>query len=107
MQKIFGIIVSHILQKEAYAMTNQLIRMENDKILRKNTEICKTFNDYFVNITDELDNYNWGEDISYYSKLTSRMSVFNNHLSVRLFKNKYQQPFNFKSEFVFINQVLK
>ena len=29
--------------------------MENDKTVRKNAEICKTFNDYFVSITDELD----------------------------------------------------
>ena len=61
-----------------------IILVENNKILRKNTEICKTFNDYFVNITEELDIYSWGEDVSFYSKLTSRMNVFNNHPSPKL-----------------------
>ena len=28
-----------------------------EKNLRKNAKICKTFDDYFVNITDELDIY--------------------------------------------------
>ena len=35
-----------------------IILVENDKIVRKKAEICKTFNDYFVNITDELHIYN-------------------------------------------------
>ena len=60
-----------------------------------------------LTFTNELDIYNWGEDISYYSKLTSRMSVFYNRYGIRLTKDKYQQSFNFKFEFVFINQVLK
>ena len=53
-------------------------------MLRKNVKICKTFNDYFVNITDELVIFVWGEEFFYYSKLTSRMSVFNDHSSIRL-----------------------
>ena len=81
--------------------------VENDKILMKNAEICKTFNDYFVNITDKLDIYSWGEDVYYYLNLTTRISVFINHPSIRLIKNKYQQSFDFKFEFVFTNQVLK
>ena len=76
-------------------------------MLRKNTEICKTFNDYFVNITGEFDIYNWGEDVSFYSTLTGRMSVFNNHPSITLIKDKYQQSFDFKFEFVSTNQLLK
>ena len=35
------------------------------------------------------------------------MSVFYNRYGIRLTKDKYQQSFNFKFEFVFINQVLK
>ena len=81
--------------------------MENNKILRESAEIYKTFNDYFVNITDDLDIYNWRENVSYYSKLTSRISTFNKHPSIRLIKDKYQQSFNFRFEFVFTNQVLK
>ena len=41
-------------------------------MLRKNVKICKTFNDYFVNITDELVIFAWGEEFFYYSKLTNR-----------------------------------
>ena len=77
--------------------------MENDNFFKKNAEIYKTISDYHVSITDELDIYNWVEDVSYYSKLTSRMSVFNNHPSIRLIKDKYQQSFAFKFDFVFTN----
>ena len=79
--------------------------MEFDNIFLKNVEICKVFSDYFVNVRDELDIYNWGEDVSYYWISTSRMSVFHNHNSIRLIKDKYN--FNFKFEFIFTNQVLK
>ena len=70
-------------------------------------KFVKNFNNYFVKITDELDIYNWGEDVYYYSKLTNRMSVINIHPSIRLIKHKYQQPLDFKFKFVFTNQVLK
>ena len=139
--------------------------MEKDNILRKNAEICKTFNYYFDNIRqkqpprgvprkrcfenmqqinmenthvevlfvkckatllklhcnfieitlrygcssvyllhifiipffkntsgrlllirDILDIYIWGDNFSYYSKLTSRNSVFNNHPSIRIIR---------------------
>ena len=64
--------------------------VENVNILQKGTKICKTFKDYLVNITDELNIYNWEEDASCYSKLTSQMSVFNNHPIIRLNKYKYR-----------------
>ena len=35
------------------------------------------------------------------------MSIFDNHPSIRLIKDKYQQSFDFESEFVFTNQFLK
>ena len=73
-----------------------IILVENDKSLRKNAKICRTFNDYFVSITDELDINNWGENVSYHSKLTSRISVFNNHPRIRLIKDKYQESFDVK-----------
>ena len=70
--------------------------MANIKEKRRNLKKTLKRLNYFVNITDELDIYNWGEDVSYYSKLTSRMSAFNNHPSIRLIKDKYQQSFDFK-----------
>ena len=82
--------------------------VKNVNILQKGTKICKTFKDYLVNITDELNIYNWGEeDVSCYSKLTSQMSVFNNHPIIRLNKYKYRKSFDFKFEFVSTNQVSK
>ena len=81
--------------------------VENVNILQKGTKICKTFKDYLVNITDELNIYNWEEDASCYSKLTSQMSVFNNHPITRLNKYKYRKSFDFKFEFVSTNQVSK
>ena len=74
-----------------------IILVGNNQVLRKNIKICKMFNDYFVNITDELDIYKWGEDVTYYSKLTGRMDVFKNHASIRLIKDKYQQSFDFNT----------
>ena len=35
------------------------------------------------------------------------MSVFNNHLSIWLIKDKYQKSFDFKSDFVSTNWVLR
>ena len=35
------------------------------------------------------------------------MSIFDNHPSIRLIKDKYQQSFDFESEFVSTNQFLK
>ena len=92
----------------AWCMIDEpIILGENKKIFRRNAENRKKFNDYLVNIADELDVYNWGEDVSYYLKLTSRMSVFNNHRSIRLIKYKYHQSLDFQFEFVSTNQVLE
>lgn len=35
------------------------------------------------------------------------MNIFDNHPSIRLIKDKYQQSFDFESEFVSTNQFLK
>ena len=45
----------------SYGICNDepIILVENVNILQKGTEICKTFKDYFVNIADELNMYNW------------------------------------------------
>lgn len=84
-----------------------IIVAENVNILQKGTGFCKTFKDYFVNITDELDMYNWWEDVFCYSKLTSQMSVFNNQPSIRLIKDKYQKSFNFKFGLISTNHLRK
>ena len=45
----------------SYGICNDepIIVAENVNILKKGTEFCKTFKDYFVNVIDELDMYNW------------------------------------------------
>ena len=80
---------------------------ENNKILRKLSEISKTFNNYFVNIIDKLCIYNWVEDAMNYSKLTERINNFNNHPSIQWIMYKYKKSFNLKIEFVSTNQVPK
>ena len=85
-------------------MMNKLLLWKMTKFLEKIPTFVKTL---LTLLTDELDIYNCGKDISYYSKLTSRMSLFNNHPSIQLIKYKYQQSFYFKFEFVSPNHVLK
>ena len=50
--------------------------VENDRRLRKNSKICKTFKNYFVKITNKLDTSNCVEADSYYSKLTEQIKLF-------------------------------
>ena len=70
---------------------------------KKNSQIFKTVNKDFVNITDKLGIYNWVEDASYCSKLTEQINFFDNHPSVPFIMNNYQKCFNFKFEFPQIN----
>ena len=76
-------------------------------MLRKLSEISKTFNNYFVNIIDKLCIYNWVEDAMNYSKLTEKINNFNNHPSIQWIMYKYKKSFNLKIEFVSTNQVPK
>ena len=76
-------------------------------MLRKISDISKTFNNYFVNITDKLCIYNWVEDALYYSKLTERINFFDNHSSIQWIMHKFRKSFNLKIEFVSTNQVPK
>ena len=62
---------------------------------------------FLLLITDELDIYKWVEGVSCCSKLTSRMSVFNNHPSIWLIKDKCKKSSDFKFKFVSTNQDLK
>ena len=45
----------------------------------------------------QMNMYNWEGDVSYYPKLTGRMSVFNYHSIIRLIKDKYKQSFDFNN----------
>ena len=39
---------------------NKITLVENNKVLMKNPQISETFNNYFVNKTEELGIYKWG-----------------------------------------------
>ena len=39
----------------------RIILVENDKILKKDSDISETFNNYFVNITKDLGMFDWAD----------------------------------------------
>ena len=44
---------------------DRMILVENDKILKKDSDISETFNNYFVNITKDLGIFNWADGSSH------------------------------------------
>ena len=78
--------------------------VENYNILNKNSYICETFNNYFVNITKDLGIFDWADDSSDRSNIFTRMSNFSNHPSIQMIKDKYENSFNFKFEIVSADQ---
>ena len=51
--------------------------------------------------------FDWADHSSDPSTIFTQMSNFSNHPSVQMIKDKYQNSFNFKSELVSIDQVIK
>ena len=78
-----------------------IVLVEIDEFLRK--KMLNSVKFIFIKTLQ----MNWGEDVSYYSKSTSQTTVFNNNPSIWLIKDKYQQSFDFKLEFVLANQALR
>ena len=88
-------------------MTGRIILVVNDKILNKDSDISETFINYFVNITKDLEIFDWADNSSDRSNIFTRMSSFCNHPSIQMIKDKYQNSFNFKLELVSAGQVIK
>ena len=86
---------------------DRIILVKNDKILNKDSDISETFNNYFVNITNDLGIFDWAECSSDSSNIFTRMSSFSNHHSILIIKDKYQNFFNIKFELVSTDQVIK
>ena len=86
---------------------DRIILVENDKILNKDSDISETFNNYFVNITNDLGIFDWTDYSSDSSNIFTRMSSFSNHHSIQMIKDKYQNSFNIKFELVSTDQVIK
>ena len=47
------------------------------------------------------------DDSSDRSNIVTRMSSFNNHPSIQMIKDRYQNSFNFKFKLVSIDQIIK
>ena len=86
---------------------DRIILVKNDKILNKDSDISETFNNYFVNITNDLGIFDWADYSSDSSNSFTRMSSFSNHHSILIIKDKYQNFFNIKFELVSTDQVIK
>ena len=84
----------------------KIILVEKEEVLRKDSKISDTFNNYFVNITDELGIYKWGNIPQNYLESTEKIKYFINHTSIKTIKDKSRNSFNFKLEFVFTHIVL-
>ena len=61
--------------------------VENDTILKKDSDISETFNNYFVIIKKDLGIFDWADDSS---ENFTRMSSFSNHPSIQMIKDEYQ-----------------
>ena len=85
----------------------KIILVEKEEVLRKDSKISDTFNNYFVNITDELGIYNWGNIPQNCLDITEKIKYFNNHPSIKTIKDKFRKSFNFKFEFVSIDIILR
>ena len=57
-------------------MTMTMILAENCKILNKDSDISETFNNYSVNIAEDLGIFDWADESSDCSNFFTRMSSF-------------------------------
>ena len=87
-------------------MTGRIILVVNNKISNKDSDISETFINYFVNITKDLEIFDWADNSSDRSNIFTRMSSFSNHPSIQMIKDEYQNSFNFKFELVSTDKVI-
>ena len=104
--KISGTTTNLILQTRVF-VNNRIVLVKNDEILNKGFGIFPVFNNYFVNITQDLGIFDWAEDTWDRSNVFSRMSGFRNNPTIQMIKHKYQNSFNFKFELVSTDEVIK
>ena len=84
----------------------KIILVEKEEVLRKDSRISDTFNNYFVNITDELGIYKWGNIPQNSLDSTEKIKYFSDHPSIKTIKDKLRNSFNFKFKFVSTEIVL-
>ena len=78
----------------------KIILVEKEEFLRKDSKISETFNNYFINITDELGIYNWRNIPQNYWDITGKIKCFNYHPSFKTIEGKFRKSFSFKFKFV-------
>ena len=103
---ISGTTTNLILQTRVF-VNNRIVLVKNDEILNKDFGIFPVFNNYFVNITQDLGIFDWAEDTWDRSNVFSRMYGFRNNPTIQMIKHKYQNSFNFKFELVSTDEVIK
>ena len=86
---------------------NEKIIVEKQEVLRKDSKISDTFNNYFINITEELRIYNRGNIPQNCLDITEKSKYFNNHPSIKTIKDKFRKSFSFKFEFVSADKILR
>ena len=75
--------------------------------LSKDADISATFNNYFPNITKDLEIFDGADDSSDRSNIFTPISSFSNHPSIQMINYKYQNSFDFKFKLVSTDQVIK
>ena len=90
--------VLHFSNKHARG-DSKIMLIENDKMLLKNEEVGKVFNQYFGHITDSLDLYEFPDEKVWegLDDIDNIVYKFRNHPSIVKIKEQYK----FKSNFLF------
>ena len=85
-----------------FVTINKIILAEEEEVLRKDSKIYDTFNNYFVNIINELGIYKWGNIPQNCLDSTEKIKHFNDYPSVKTSKEKFRNSINFKFECFYI-----
>ena len=81
--KDFGNFFKPYLTNKSVYNDEKITLAEKDEVVRKDYKISDTFNNYFVNITDELRIYEWSNIPQNCLDNTEKIKYFNNHRSIK------------------------
>eukprot|EP00794_Sanderia_malayensis_P000652 gene652-1320_t len=93
-------------------MSEKINLIENGKILSNDEEIAECFNEYFINITDEMDidpslKENIPENMTPAQLVVRAVNKYVQHPSIRKIKTYYQNTEKFKFSHVIPNEVMR
>ncbi len=100
------------LFSNANTMSEKINLIENGKILSNDEEIAECFNEYFINITDQMDIYPSLKEEMPVNMTPAQLVVravnkYVGHPSIRKIKTFYQNTENFKFSHVIPNEVMR